>query len=100
MVFNKHLPLFPTFNFPNNSGTLYQEQMINTWDDGFHQILLFKVNDHSDDDETYDLYQNTIDKAIHEYQTKYHDLLETKEYLTLSIGKTDTTTLITISYTA
>lgn len=100
MNFNKHLPLFPTFNFPNNSGNLTQEQFINTWDDGFHQILLFKVNDHSEDDETFNLYQNTINKAIQAYQTKYHDLLETKEYLTMSIGFTDTTTLITISYTA
>lgn len=100
MNFNKHLPLFPTFEFPNNSGTLYQSQFIDTWDDGFHQILLFKVNDHSEDDKTFDLYQNTINKAIQAYQTKYRDLLETTEYLTMSIGKTDTTTLITISYTA
>lgn len=100
MYFNEILPLFPQFSFPGNSGNLIQSQMIDTWDDGFHQILLFMVNDHSEDDETYDLYQNTIDKAIQEYQTKYKDLLETKEYLTLSIGKTDTTTLITISYTA
>lgn len=100
MYFNNRLPLFPTFEFPNDSGILFQSQLIDTWDDGFHQILLFKVNEQNEDDETFDLFQSTIDKAIEEYQSKYKDLLETEEFLTLSIGKTDTTVLITISYIA